>query len=84
MIDYTLKFPDEATANEMLEPFIATHNIDVIGIISKPTGEMIDTPEGPSPVMAAIPGWHVNVRGVGPDDFSEYEVTVATPFRAWA
>lgn len=84
MIDYFLKFPDEATANQVLEPFVATHSIDVVGNIYKPTGDVIDTPEGPSPVMAAIPGWHVNVRGPDGADFAEYEVTVATPVRAWA
>lgn len=84
MIDYTLKFPDEATADEVLEPFFTTYSIDVIGIIHKPTGEMIDTQEGPSPVMAAQPGWHVNMRGPDADKFSQYEVIVKTPVRAWA
>ncbi len=84
MIDYTLKFPDEATANQVLEPFLTSHSIDVIGVISKPTGEVIDTPEGPMPVMAAVSGWHVNVRGPEGADFSEYEVTVETPVRCWA
>lgn len=84
MIDYTLKFSDEATANEVLEPFLATHGIDVIGIIYKPTSEVIDTPQGPIPVMAARPGWHVNVRGPEVADFGEYEVVVETPVRAWA
>lgn len=84
MIDYTLKFSDEATANEVLEPFLATHSIDVIGIIYKPTSEVLDTPQGPIPVMAARPGWHVNVRNVGEDDFCEYEVDVQQPVRVWA
>ena len=84
MSDYTLKFPDEATADEVLGPFFTTYSIDVIGVISKPTGEVIDTPEGPAPVMAAQPGWHVNVRGAEVDAFSEYAVVVETPIRAWA
>lgn len=84
MNDYFLKFPDEATATQVLEPFLATHSIDVIGVISKPTCEVIDTPEGPSPVMAAQPGWHVNVRGPEVADFGEYEVVVETPVRVWA
>ena len=84
MIDYTLKFPDEATAAEVLAPFAATHSIDVVGTIYKPTCGVICTPDGPSPVMAALPGWHVNVRGVEVDAFSEYEVVVETPVRAWA
>jgi len=84
MIDYRLKFTDEATAIQVLEPFVATHSIDVIGIIYKPTSEVIGTPQGPIPVMAARPGWHVNVRGVGEDDFCEYEITVQNPVRSWA
>jgi len=86
MIDYFLKFPDEATANQVLEPFLATHSIDVIGIIYKPTGDVIDTPEGPSPVMAALPGWHVNVRG-GDEEveaLAEYQIFPTNPVRGWA
>ena len=45
-------------------------SVDVIGKIYKQT--------------SLVPGWHVNVRGVGVDDFVEYEVTVATPCRVWA
>jgi len=86
MIDYMLKFPDEATANEVLEPFIVTHSIDVIGIIYKPTGAMIDTQDGPAFDMAAIPGWHVNVRG-GDEEveaLAEYRIFPTNPVRGWA
>ena len=62
MTDYTLKFPDEATATEVLEPFIATHAIDTIGVIYKPTGEMLLGEDGEYPAMAPIAGWHVNLR----------------------
>lgn len=58
--------------------------VDVIGVIYKETGKILTSAEGPVPETKPISGWHVNVRGVGPDDFSEYEVTVATPARAWA
>lgn len=84
MIDYTLKFPDESTATTVLEQLAGTHSIDVIGIISKPTGEMIDTPEGPAPVMAARPGWHVNVRGPESESLAPYNIEVTTPVRVWA
>ncbi len=84
MIDYRLKFTDEATANEVLEPFVATHSIDVIGIIYKPTSEVIDTPQGPIPVMAARPGWHVNVRGPADEQFDAYSIDVSLPVRTWA
>ena len=90
-MDKYLKFSSKAEAESVLFDMVEDglvpkfdFSIDNIGLIYKPTGDVIDTTEGPSPVMAAIPGWHVNVRGVGEDDFSEYEVTVQTPVRSWA
>ena len=81
MIDYTLKFPDQATANEVLfEKFplkldedlnvVETYDvprfpgmsIDTIGVIYKPTGEMLLGEDGEYPAMAPIAGWHVNLR----------------------
>lgn len=76
MTDYTLKFPDEATAAEVLEPFIQTHAIDTIGVIYKPTGEESE------PV--AIKGWHVNVRGPDAPELEPWVVEVKTPARVWA
>ena len=38
--------------------------IDVVGTVYEPTGEMLDGPMGPQPVMAAIRGWHNNARVV--------------------
>lgn len=87
MTDYTLKFPDEATANEVLEPFLTTHAIDVIGVIYKPTGEMLLGEDGEYPAMAPIDGWHVNVRLMDDEDIvslEQYRVDVSTPVRLWA
>ena len=56
-------------------------NIDTIGVIYKRTG---GTDE--EPVMAAIPGWHVNVRLMPHEDgsaLSSFEVFPATPMRIW-
>lgn len=61
-------------------------NIDTIGVIYKPTGEMQDTDDGPMPVMAPIPGWHVNIRLLPGEDASAlepYAVTPTTPMRVW-
>jgi hypothetical protein len=60
-------------------------NIDVIGIIYKPTGEMLQGEDGEYPATAPIPGWHVNVRVVGEDAsaLEPYQVTPAIPMRAW-
>ena len=56
-------------------------NIDTIGVIYKRTG---GTDE--EPVMAAIPGWRVNVRLMPDEDgsaLSSFEVFPATPMRIW-
>lgn len=61
--------------------------IDVIGVIYKPTGETNEQDGMTGPVMAAIPGWHVNVRLVDGEDASSlqpYQVNPATPVRVWA
>ena len=84
MTDYTLKFPDEATATAVLEPFIQTHAIDVIGVIYKPTGEMLLGEDGEYPAMAPQEGWYVNVRGPDASDLEPYIVVVKTPVRVWA
>lgn len=93
MNDYYLKFRTEAAANKVL--FLADadgvlrslypeHSIDVVGIIYKPTGEttLVDGLE--QPVMAALTGWHVNVRGPENEALAAYAVDVATPVRVWA
>lgn len=62
-------------------------NIDVIGVIHKPTGEMLSGVDGVYPEMAPIPGWHVNVRLVSGEDGSALEpfaVTPTSPVRVWA
>ncbi len=56
---------------------------DVVGIIHKKTGKVLKLEEELILETNPILGWHVNVRGVGVDDFVEYEVTVNTPHRAW-
>lgn len=77
MTDYTLKFKDEAEATEVLTDYAGS--IDVIGIIRKRAG---GTDE--EPVMTAVPGWHVNVRGPELLKLNAYVVQVATPERVWA
>lgn len=57
-------------------------NIDTIGVIYKPTGE---TDAEGNPVMAALDGWHVNVRVVNedPTPLEQYAVTPFMPVRVW-
>jgi hypothetical protein len=62
-------------------------NIDTIGIIYKPTGETTEQDAMDVPVMAALPGWHVNVRlaeGEDAEALQAFEVHPATPLRVWA
>ena len=97
MIDLYLRFDNEAAATAVLytqEPTAwdeegnvtatrqAYANISTLGIIYKPTGE---TDAEGNPVMAALDGWHVNVRVVGedPTPLEQYAVTPATPVRVW-
>jgi hypothetical protein len=61
-------------------------NIDTIGIIYKPTGEMLQGEDGEYPEMAPIEGWHVNVRLVDGEDADALEPFVVqpkTPVRVW-
>jgi len=76
----------------MDEPPVATEwmdkpnypNIDIIGTIYKPTGEVETVEDMEVPVMQALDGYHVNVRadGVCPE-LEAYSVTVNTPYRVW-
>lgn len=99
-MDYTLKFKTEAAANKVLfteqtqvmgdvvETVKASnfpgHSIDVIGIVYKPTGKLLTSEEGSFDEMAAVPGWHVNVRGAEDKTLAKYHVQVNTPVRMWA
>jgi hypothetical protein len=94
MIDYLLKFADQAKADAVLfteqtevqgdvvETFkVPKYNaIDVIGVIYKPTGKMV----GDMPETAPLDGWHVNVRHVvEAPELDKFVVQVNTPVRAW-
>ena len=87
MIDYYLKFKDEAEANSVLldGEIPRFKNIDIIGTIYTPT-DKVDA-DGYS-VMAAVDGWHVNVRVIDEDatDLEPFRVDPepSTPARVWA
>lgn len=92
MIDYFLRFPDEATATPLLFDEVdggvlvpRYQAVDVIGIIYKPTGEVVDQGDIEVPVMAAIEGWHVNVRhDEEAPELEPYIVEPKNPVRVWA
>lgn len=82
MIDYYLKFKDEAEALEVLEGY--TGSIDIIGQIYKETGNTLSTDEGEVPEMALIAGWHVNTRGPTSESLLPFSIQALTPIRGWA
>lgn len=58
-------------------------NIDTVGVISKPTGEL--DAEG-NPVMETLESWHVNIRLAAGEDASTletYKVVPTNPIRVW-
>lgn len=87
--DYFLKFADQDEAEAVLfegeerRPKYAA--VDVIGVIYKPTGNMLTTDEGKVPEMAPLEGWHVNVRHTAAaPELAAYKVTPQNPVRGWA
>jgi hypothetical protein len=61
-------------------------NIDTIGIIYKPTGEMLLGEDGEYPDMQPIDGWHVNIALLDGEDaeaLEAYEVHPKSPVRIW-
>ena len=87
MIDYYLKFKDEAEANSVLLNGETPRfkNIDTIGTIYTPT-DKVDA--DCYSVMAAVDGLHVNVRVIDEDatDLEPFRVDPepSTPVRIWA
>jgi hypothetical protein len=74
----------------MDEPPVATEwmdkpnydNIDIIGAIYKPTGEV---DEDGYPVMADVGGFHCNVRNYSEaPELEQYSVTPTNQYRTWA
>jgi hypothetical protein len=80
--DLYLRFTDEDEATALLTDYPGS--VDVIGIIYKPTGEVIETDEGEVPEMAAIEGWHVNTRGPMVEALMAFAVEPQQPVRVWA
>jgi hypothetical protein len=88
-----LRFDDEAAFASAFAPhiidgavptYIGSAAVDVVGVIYKPTGLMLDTDDGPAPEFQALLGWHVNLSEPVPE-FAEYEIPApATPSRIFA
>ena len=97
--DYHLKFTDQAEADSVLfteqtnvkDDVVETVKVpkyaavDVIGVIYKPTGNLLKTDEGEVPEMAPVEGWHVNVRHTAEaPELDAYKVAPKAPVRGWA
>ena len=80
--DLYLRFTDEAEATAALTDY--NGSIDIIGVIYKPTGVMIETDEGEVEEVAPLDGWHVNTRGPMPEALLPFAVEPQHPVRVWA
>ncbi|WP_407715793.1 hypothetical protein ACJJWD_09570 [Comamonas testosteroni] len=88
-----LQFLDEAAAVAAFSPwsddgtipaYIGGAAVDVVGIIQRPTGEVLKTEEGKVPVLAPVPGWHINLSDPVPE-LALYEIEApGTPTRVFA
>lgn len=63
--------------------YIGSAAVDVVGVIQKPTGETVDTDDGPMPVFAPLDGWHVNTTAPIPE-WDEYTVVPTNSTRVFA
>ena len=99
MINYYLKFSDEAAATAVLYTTVVevqdeegvvlmeasvTPNYQNISTIG-----IISKPTGEvdaegNPVMTALEGWHVNVKANESPELEQYRVFPAAPMRVWA
>ena len=95
--DYVTNVDDEGVETQVADgdPYMVTHThdyaIDIVGTIHEPTGVTLTDSEGMDyPEMAAVDGWHVNIRLVG-DAMREtvealdatHGVTPNSPSRVW-
>lgn len=85
--DLYLQFPDEATARQVLADYPG--QIDMIGVIARPTGELVQTALSAQtvvwlPRLQALPGWHVNIRGPITPNLQDWAVQPQNPSRVWA
>ena len=80
-----LHFTHEPESAALLAPHVyAGLTMDVVGKIHAPTGVLLETPDGPVPEMAPLPGWFVNVLGTTlPDELQPFEIFPENPVRVF-
>ena len=78
---------EQVSIKETLQAYTHTHSIDVVGVINKPTGNLIETEDGFTyPETAPVDGWHWNVLLHGeelPEIFDQYIITPSNPVRGF-
>jgi hypothetical protein len=99
MIDFYLKFPDEATATAVLYTTVSevqdevgnvvvevsiTPNYQNISIIGTISKPTEELDAEGNPVMVALEGWHVNVKADEASELEQYQVFPIVPTRVWA
>jgi hypothetical protein len=85
----TVELDQEPPEPVIVRSWIAAPGIDFdeIGIIYRPTGNVIDQDGIEVPEMEPMPGWHVNIRilvGLIPDNMISNVVLPANPVRTFA
>lgn len=88
-----LQFIDEAAAVAAFSPwstdgaipaYIGSVAFDVVGLIQCPTGEVLHTEDGEFPVLAPVPGWHINLSDSVPE-LAQFEIEApVSPVRVFA
>jgi len=65
---------------------VGQYDLDVIGTIFKPTGEVLLGEDGEYPEMEALDGYHANIRGITEEQAEQLPTIAAptTPMRVWA
>jgi hypothetical protein len=77
-------FNEEGEATEWMDK-ANYNNIDIIGTIYKPTGEVETVEDMEVPVMADVGGYHVNVRNYSEaPELDAYVVVPINQYRTWA
>lgn len=96
--DYVTNVDEEGVETQVADgdPYLVMHNhdyaIDIVGTIHEPTGVTLQDAEGMDyPEMAAVDGWHINIRLIGDNEREKvealdatYGVTPNSPSRVWA
>lgn len=81
--DEFLTVAEDHIVDGKVPAYIGSAAVDVVGVIHKPTGETIDTDDGPMPVFAPLDGWHVNTTAPV-TEWDEYMVVPTNPVRVFA